>query len=61
MISVLKSMRKRAQENPDMAITKDYRFIYKSGSDVLATWKKTGWVPPSEYRTDYEFGKRKVS
>jgi hypothetical protein len=29
--------------------------VWTSGSDVLATWKRTGWIPPSEYRDDYFF------
>jgi len=25
------------------------------GADVLKTWKRFGFVPPSEYRNDYRF------
>jgi hypothetical protein len=62
MISVLKYLRKQMnqEKKSDMAIEPNSTFVYKSGSDVLATWKKQGWRPPSEYRTDYEFGKRKA-
>jgi hypothetical protein len=42
----------------ELATIKNSRFVYKSGSDVLATWKKTGWTPPSEYRKDYLFGEK---
>jgi hypothetical protein len=63
MINVIKYLRKQINQDrkPDMAIELNSAFVYKSGSDVLATWKKQGWQPPSEYRTDYEFGKRKAT
>lgn len=25
------------------------------GADVMATWKRYGFVPPTEYRNDYRF------
>jgi hypothetical protein len=25
------------------------------GADVMATWKRNGFVPPTEYRNDYKF------
>lgn len=59
MISVLKSLRKLGEKKPELAVDKNSGFVYKSGADVLSTWKKHGWIPPSEYRVDYEFGKRK--
>ena len=31
-------------------------FVYTSGADVMATFRKHGFVPPSEVRTDYLFG-----
>jgi len=60
MISVLKHLRKQSN-NSLLAVEPNSKFVYKSGSDVMATWKKLGWIPPTEYRTDYEFGKRKAS
>ena len=31
----------------------------QSGADVQKTWRKYGWIPPTEYREDYDFGKNK--
>ena len=47
------------EETKKFAVAKDSTFSYKSGADVVSTWKKTGWVAPSEYRTDYLFGSKK--
>jgi hypothetical protein len=61
-MKLLKYFRKPQPSNPEirkLAIAKDSQFTYKSGSDVVSTWKKTGWVPPSEYRTDFLFGGNK--
>jgi hypothetical protein len=61
-MKLLKYLRKPQQDKPKgskFAIAKDSVFNYKSGADVVATWKKTGWVPPSEYRTDFLFGEKK--
>jgi hypothetical protein len=42
-----------------MALDKDSKFVYQSGADVQKTWRKYGWIPPTECRTDYEFGKNR--
>ena len=34
-------------------------FVYKKGSDVQLLWRKHGWIPPTEYRNDYEFAKNR--
>ena len=34
-------------------------FIYQGGADVQKVWRRHGWTPPTEYRTDYEFAKHK--
>jgi hypothetical protein len=44
---------------PAMAIDKGSRFVYKLGSDVMKTFKKYGFVPPTEYRNDYLFKKNR--
>ena len=33
------------------------KFIYQSGADCQKVWRRYGWIPPTEYRTDYEFAK----
>jgi hypothetical protein len=35
------------------------RFVWTSGSDVQLTWRKHGWLPPSEYREDFLFPKNR--
>jgi hypothetical protein len=34
-------------------------FVYKKGSDVQQIWRKHGWIPPTEYRNDFEFKKNR--
>jgi len=29
--------------------------VWTRGADVMGTWKRHGFVPPSEYRDDYFF------
>jgi peptidyl-tRNA hydrolase len=54
--------RKKKVEKPaPMALDKDSTFVYQSGSDVQKTWRKYGWTPPTEYRSDYEFAKNRES
>jgi hypothetical protein len=38
-----------------MALDKDSRFKWTAGADVMRTWRKHGFVPPTEYREDYLF------
>jgi hypothetical protein len=45
---------KKARNIP-MALDKDSKFKWTVGSDVMATWRKHGFVPPTEYRNDYLF------
>jgi hypothetical protein len=49
----------KAKPKPAMALDKDSKFVYQSGADVQKTWRKYGWIPPTEYREDYEFGKNR--
>jgi hypothetical protein len=37
------------------AIPSDLREKWASGSDVLTTWKRFGFIPPTEVRNDYQF------
>lgn len=38
-----------------LALDSNSKFIYTGGSDVMARWKRYGFVPPSEIRNDYLF------
>ena len=48
----------KPKETLPLATDKDSKFVYQGGADVQKVWRKYGWIPPSEYRTDYEFGKK---
>ena len=39
---------------PSVRVT-DNNFLYKRGADVQATWRRFGWVPPSEYKPEPMF------
>lgn len=30
-------------------------FVWTRGADVMKTWRRYGWQPPTEYRNDYLF------
>jgi hypothetical protein len=57
----IKSIKKQEKlKDPlPMALDQNSRFIYASGSNVMSTWKKYGFIPPTEYRDDYMFGKNR--
>jgi hypothetical protein len=38
-----------------MMIDLNSKFVYTGGSDVMKTFKRYGFVPPTEYRDDYLF------
>ena len=38
-----------------MATDINSKFVYTGGADVLKTFKRFGFVPPTEYRDDYLF------
>jgi hypothetical protein len=43
------------ERRPAMALDKESRFKWTTGADVMATWRKHGYIPPTEYRNDYLF------
>ena len=57
----IRNMEKQKKLNNDLplAIDRNSKFVYASGSNVMATWRKYGFVPPTEYRDDYMFGKNR--
>lgn len=42
-----------------MACDTNSTFVYTGGADVQKIWRKHGWTPPSEYRSDYLFKKNR--
>lgn len=57
----VKSVQKqeKLKEPLPLAADRDSKFVYASGSNVMATWRKYGFIPPTEYRDDYMFGKNR--
>lgn len=51
--------KKKVSKPAPMAIDTNSTFVYQTGADVQKTWRKYGWVPPTEYRSDYEFDKNR--
>jgi hypothetical protein len=50
VVDKVKEERKQA-----MATDTNSKFVYTGGSDVMKTFKRYGFVPPTEYRDDYLF------
>lgn len=46
-------------EKPSLAIDTKSKFVYSGGADVMSTWKRLGFIPPSEVREDYLFSKNR--
>jgi hypothetical protein len=46
-------------EKPPLAIGVDSKFVWAGGADVLKTFKRHGFVPPTEYREDFLFKKNR--
>jgi hypothetical protein len=44
---------------PLLAIERGSKFVYSNGSDVMKTFKRFGFVPPTEVRNDYLFKKNR--
>ena len=56
----LRSVEKKEEpKRLPMAVDRDSKFVWTSGSDVMKTFKKYGFVPPSEVRNDYLFKKNR--
>jgi hypothetical protein len=64
-MSIIRRLRSVTESKPKkvlpMAIDTNSTFVYQTGADVQKTWRKYGWIPPTEYRTDYEFAKHRES
>lgn len=51
--------KKKVEKKAPMAVDTNSTFVYQTGADVQKTWRKYGWTPPTEYRSDYEFAKNR--
>jgi hypothetical protein len=47
------------EKKPSLATDTNSKFVYSNGADVMKTFKRYGFVPPSEYREDYLFKKNR--
>lgn len=44
----------RAKRTEPTIPADDPRFVWTAGADVQATWRRFGWVPPSELKASKE-------
>jgi hypothetical protein len=49
----------KKEKKPPLSIGLNSKFVYSKGSDVMKTFRRHGFVPPSEYREDYLFKKNR--
>jgi hypothetical protein len=50
------AVQEKPQEvKPSMAVERNSKFVWTRGADVMKTFKRYGFVPPTEYRDDFLF------
>jgi len=47
------------KRKPPLLLDLDSSFVYQTGANVQAIWRKYGWVAPTEIRNDFEFKKNR--
>jgi len=56
MLRRLIAVREEPKEvKPSMAVERNSKFVWTRGADVMKTFKRYGFVPPTEYRDDFLF------
>ena len=56
MLRRLMAVEEKPQEvKPSMAVERNSKFVWTRGADVMKTFKRYGFVPPTEYRDDFLF------
>jgi hypothetical protein len=50
-------MNQETEEHNELDAT--HKFKWVSGADAQKIWRRYGWRPPSEYRTDYLFAQNR--
>lgn len=48
-----------APKKAPLMLEKNSKFVYTKGADVLKTFKRYGFVPPTEVRNDFLFKKNR--
>jgi hypothetical protein len=51
-------MTKRKEPTPTRWSDPNFVYVDAEHTDVTKAWRKLGWTPPTEYRTDFNFGKQ---
>ncbi len=49
------AVEEKPKNKPPLATDRDSKFVWTIGADVMKTFKRHGFVPPTEYRDDYLF------
>ena len=56
MLRRLTAVREEPKEvKPSMAVERNSKFVWTRGADVMKTFKRYRFVPPTEYRDDFLF------
>lgn len=56
MLRRLMAVEEKPKEiKPSMAVERNSKFVWTRGADVMKTFKRNGFVPPTEYRDDFLF------
>ena len=58
-MKVITNTPQEPKRKPPLLLDLDSDFVYQTGANVQAIWRKYGWVPPTDTRNDYEFKKNR--
>ena len=58
-MKIINTTQQEPKRKPPLLLDLDSDFVYQTGANVQAIWRKHGWVPPTETRNDFEFKKNR--